>query len=196
MGNAGKNGGEYYTPRPLIKSIIRVVNPQIGETVYDAAVGTAGFLSEAYTFMRGQGELSSAHYEQLQKYTFVGKEKKSLAYVIGIMNMILHGVEAPNIVHTNTLSENITDILQNDVKNSSANNENDVKEEKVSNLENDKLTQGDSSVDSKEKVSKTKNIEKAIKPSKVLKSANVKSKDEFEEKETAKDKKNSKESME
>ena len=92
--------------------------------------------------------------------------------------------------------ENITDILQNDVKNSSANNENDVKEEKVSNLENDKLTQGDSSVDSKAKVSKTKNKEKAIKTSKVLKSANVKSKDKFEEKETAKDKKNSKESTE
>ncbi|MBB42706.1 MAG: type I restriction endonuclease subunit M [Rhodospirillaceae bacterium] len=114
MGNAGKNGGEYYTPRPLIKSIIRVVNPQIGETVYDAAVGTAGFLSEAYTFMRGQGELSSAHYEQLQKYTFVGKEKKSLAYVIGIMNMILHGVEAPNIIHTNTLSEDIAEIQLKD----------------------------------------------------------------------------------
>ncbi len=92
--------------------------------------------------------------------------------------------------------ENNTDILKNDVKNSSANNENDVKEEKVSNLENDKLTQGNSSVDSKEKDSKTKNIEKAIKPSKVLKSANVKSKDVFEEKETAKDKKNSKESTE
>ena len=92
--------------------------------------------------------------------------------------------------------ENITDILQNDVKNSSANNENDVKEEKVSNLENDKLTQGDSSVDSKAKVSKTKNKEKVNKPSKVLKSTNVKNKDEFEEKETAKDKNNSKESME
>ena len=94
--------------------------------------------------------------------------------------------------------ENITDILQNDVKNSSANNENDVKEEKVSNLENDKLTQGDSSVDSKAKVSKTKNKEKAIKTSKVLKSANVKSKDKFAEKEKEKEKdiKNSKESTE
>jgi small subunit ribosomal protein S2 len=92
--------------------------------------------------------------------------------------------------------ENITDILQNDVKNSSANNENDVKEEKVSNLENDKLTQGDSSVDSKAKVSKTKNKEKAIKTSKVLKSANVKSKDKFAEKEKEKDIKNSKESTE
>ena len=114
MGNAGKNGGEYYTPRPLIKSIIKVVNPKVGETVYDAAVGSAGFLSEAYAFMRGQGELSAADYEQLQNNTFIGKEKKSLAYVIGIMNMILHGVEAPNIIHTNTLSENIADIQQKD----------------------------------------------------------------------------------
>ena len=93
-------------------------------------------------------------------------------------------------------NENQTDILQNDVENSSTNDENDLKVEKVSNLENDKLTQVDSSVDSKAKVSKTKNKENAIKPSKVLKSANVKNKDEFEEKETAKDKKNSKESME
>ena len=114
MGNAGRNGGEYYTPRPLIKSIVKVINPQIGETVYDGAVGSAGFLSEAYTFMRGQGELSAADYEQLQNNTFIGKEKKSLAYVIGIMNMILHRVEAPNIVHTNTLSENIADIQQKD----------------------------------------------------------------------------------
>ena len=114
MGNAGRNGGEYYTPRPLIKSIVKVTNPQIGETVYDGAVGSAGFLCEAYAWMRGQGELSAADYEQLQSNTFIGKEKKSLAYVIGIMNMILHGVEAPNIVHSNTLAENITDIQQKD----------------------------------------------------------------------------------
>jgi type I restriction enzyme M protein len=114
MGNAGRNGGEYYTPRPLIKSIVKVTNPQIGETVYDGAVGSAGFLCEAYAWMRGQGELSAADYEQLQNNTFIGKEKKSLAYVIGIMNMILHGVEAPNIVHSNTLAENIADIQQKD----------------------------------------------------------------------------------
>lgn len=114
MGNAGRNGGEYYTPRPLIKSIVKVTNPQIGETVYDGAVGSAGFLCEAYAWMRGQGELSAADYEQLQSKTFIGKEKKSLAYVIGIMNLILHGIEAPNIVHSNTLAENIADIQQKD----------------------------------------------------------------------------------
>ena len=114
MGNAGRNGGEYYTPRPLIKSIVKVINPKIGETVYDSAVGSAGFLCEAYDFMRNSKELSAAEFEILQSKTFYGKEKKSLAYVIGIMNMILHGVEAPNIVHTNTLAENLADIQQKD----------------------------------------------------------------------------------
>ena len=114
MGNAGRNGGEYYTPRPLIKSIVKVINPQIGETVYDGAVGSAGFLCEAYDWMRNSKDLSAADYEIVQAKTFYGKEKKSLAYVIGIMNMILHGVEAPNIVHSNTLVENIADIQQKD----------------------------------------------------------------------------------
>ena len=114
MGNAGRNGGEYYTPRPLIKTIVKVVDPQIGETVYDGAVGSAGFLVEAYDYMRNIKKLSTQDIETLQKKTFYGKEKKSLAYIIGIMNMILHGVEAPNIVHTNTLAENIADIQEKD----------------------------------------------------------------------------------
>ncbi|WP_413684361.1 N-6 DNA methylase [Prochlorococcus sp. MIT 1011] len=114
MGNAGRNGGEYYTPRPLIKSIVKVINPQIGETVYDGAVGSAGFLCEAFDWMRYSKELNAAEYQQLQNSTFFGKEKKSLAYVIGIMNMILHGVEAPHIVHTNTLAENLADVQQKD----------------------------------------------------------------------------------
>jgi len=115
MGNAGRNGGEYYTPRPLIKTIVKVVNPQIGETVYDGAVGSAGFLVEAFDYMRNiKEELPTQEIETLQKKTFYGKEKKSLAYIIGIMNMILHGVEAPNIVHTNTLAENIADIQEKD----------------------------------------------------------------------------------
>lgn len=114
MGNAGRNGGEYYTPRPLIKTIVKVVNPKIGDKVYDGAVGSAGFLCEAYEYMRNLKELTAKEYEQLQKKTFYGKEKKSLAYIIGVMNMILHGIEAPNIIHTNTLGENIADIQEKD----------------------------------------------------------------------------------
>ncbi|MDO8468167.1 MAG: N-6 DNA methylase [Candidatus Peribacter sp.] len=114
MGNAGRNGGEYYTPRPLIKTIVKVVSPKIGETIYDGAVGSAGFLVEAFEYLKQSKKLSTNDVEILQKKTFYAKEKKSLAYIIGIMNMILHGIEAPNILHTNTLAENIADIQEKD----------------------------------------------------------------------------------
>jgi type I restriction enzyme M protein len=114
MGNAGRNGGEYYTPRPLIRAMIQVVKPTIGETIYDSACGSCGFLCEAYDFMQSEKGLSTKDAKRLQEKTFYGKEKKSLAYVIGIMNMILHGIEAPNIILTNTLSENLADIQQKD----------------------------------------------------------------------------------
>jgi len=109
MGNAGRSGGEYYTPRPLIQAIVEKVNPKIGETVYDPAVGSAGFLVEAFKHM-SKGKLSVEDVEILQFKTFYGKEKKSLAYIIALMNMILHGVDAPNILHINTLTENVLDV--------------------------------------------------------------------------------------
>ena len=109
MGNAGRNGGEYYTPRPLIRAMVQVVKPQLGETIYDGACGSAGFLCESYEYLR-RGQLTTQQLEDLQTRTFTGKEKKSLAYVIGIMNMILHGIDAPNIIHTNTLTENLSDV--------------------------------------------------------------------------------------
>ncbi len=114
MGNAGRNGGEYYTPRPLIKTIVKVVSPKIGNKIYDGAVGSAGFLCEAFNYLKKSKKLGTKDMSVLQKSTFYGKEKKSLAYIIGTMNMILHGIEAPNIVHTNTLSENISDIQEKD----------------------------------------------------------------------------------
>jgi type I restriction enzyme M protein len=136
MGNAGRNGGEYYTPRPLIRAIVRVVKPKIGERIYDGACGSAGFLCESFEYLKpgnanlpigggkdatkdangefGVPRLTTKDLEILQKRTFTGKEKKSLAYVIGIMNMILHGIDAPNIIHTNTLTENLADIQEKD----------------------------------------------------------------------------------
>ena len=128
MGNAGRNGGEYYTPRPLITTIVKVVAPQIGNKIYDGAVGSAGFLCEAFAYLKhskdltpaiskGEGAktgLTTKDVEILQKKTFYGKEKKSLAYIIGTMNMIFHGIEAPNIIHTNTLAENLADIQEKD----------------------------------------------------------------------------------
>jgi type I restriction enzyme M protein len=114
MGNAGRNGGEYYTPRPLIKTIVKVVAPEIGNKIYDGAVGSAGFLAEAFEYLKASKILTTKDAETLQKNTFYGKEKKGLAYIIGTMNMILHGVEAPNIVHANTLAENLADIQEKD----------------------------------------------------------------------------------
>ena len=113
MGNAGRNGGEYYTPRPLIRAMIRVVDPKIGERIYDGAAGSAGFLCEAYEHLLPQAK-TTAERDTLQTRTFSGKEKKPLAYVIGVMNMILHGIDAPNILRTNTLAENIADIQDRD----------------------------------------------------------------------------------
>jgi type I restriction enzyme M protein len=122
MGNAGRNGGEYYTPRPLIRAMVQVVKPKLGEKIYDGACGSAGFLCEAFDYLRSTGSRSLSNAEglttkdltTLQTRTFYGKEKKSLAYVMAIMNMILHGIEAPNIIHTNTLTENLADIQEKD----------------------------------------------------------------------------------
>lgn len=113
MGNAGRNGGEYYTPRALIKTIIKAIGPKIGDTIYDPAVGSAGFLVEAYEYLNTK-KLSTTDITVLQKSTFFAKEKKSLAYIIATMNMIFHGIKAPNIVHTNTLTENLNDIQEKD----------------------------------------------------------------------------------
>jgi type I restriction enzyme M protein len=113
MGNAGRNGGEYYTPRPLIRAMVQVMQPKIGETIYDGACGSAGFLCEAYDHLRPQAK-KAADLKALQESTFYGIEKKSLAYVIAIMNMILHGIETPNIVHANTLALNLADVQDKD----------------------------------------------------------------------------------
>ena len=115
MGNAGRNGGEYYTPRPLIRTIVKVVDPKIGETVYDPACGSAGFLCEAFTYM--QQKIKSVNDSKiLQEKTFFGKEKKPLPYIIATMNMIFHGVAAPNLSRGNTLAENMSQVQEKDRK--------------------------------------------------------------------------------
>lgn len=117
MGSDGGNSGEFYTPRPLIKAIVEVVNPCIGNTVYDPSVGTCGFLIEAYSHIRytdteslRQMDISVSELKFLNEDTFFGNEKTPLSYVMGVMNMILHGVESPNISKTNTLTRDIRSI--------------------------------------------------------------------------------------
>ena len=114
MGNAGRTGGQYYTPRPLIKSIVKLINPKIGETVYDGASGSCGFLVEAFHHILNSKSLTTTELKRLELQTLYGKEKKNLAYIIGLMNMILHGIDSPNVIRTNTLEENILDIQNKD----------------------------------------------------------------------------------
>lgn len=121
MGSDGGNSGEFYTPRPLIKVITDVVNPTIGQTIYDPAVGSCGFLIEAYNHIRYidvekniQRELSTDQLKFLNEDTFFGNEKTPLSYVMGVMNMILHGIESPNISKSNTLTKNIRGLEEKD----------------------------------------------------------------------------------
>ncbi len=121
MGSDGGNSGEYYTPRPLIKVITDVVNPQIGQSIYDPAVGSCGFLIEAYNHIRytdvqnnKQRDLSTDQLKFLNEDTFFGNEKTPLSYVMGVMNMILHGVESPNIAKVNTLTKDIRGLEEKD----------------------------------------------------------------------------------
>lgn len=121
MGSDGGNSGEFYTPRPLVKVITDVVDPKIGETIYDPAAGSCGFLIEAYNHIRyediaanKQRELSTEQLRFLSEDTFFGNEKTPLSYVMGVMNMILHGVESPNISKSNTLTKDIRGLEEKD----------------------------------------------------------------------------------
>jgi len=115
MGDTGGYAGEFYTPRPLIRTIIKVFDPQPGQTVYDGAAGSCGFLIESFEHLkRMRDRLSTSQWDYIQQETFFGYEKTSLAYVMGMMNMILHGIESPNLYRLNTLTRNIRDIQEKD----------------------------------------------------------------------------------
>lgn len=112
MGGAGRSG-EFYTPRPLIQAMVQAVDPKLFKTVYDGAAGSAGFLTEAYTHLRKKVTKSS-ELKVLKDDTFYGKNKKPEPYLLGTMNMILHGIESPNMIHANTLNEDTRDIQEKD----------------------------------------------------------------------------------
>lgn len=106
MGSDGGNSGEFYTPRPVIKAMVEILKPTIGQTIYDGATGTGGFLIQAYEYLREKAKKTD-DLIQLQEHTFYGNEKTPLAYTMCMMNMILHGIEKPNIAKQNTLTTDI-----------------------------------------------------------------------------------------
>lgn len=114
MGNAGRDGGQYYTPRSLIRTMIRLLDPKIGEKFDDGACGSGGFLCEAYQYMRTKAKDDPKAYQTLQKKSFSGGEVKPLAFVTAQMNCILHGLETPNITFGDTLANKIADFTDKD----------------------------------------------------------------------------------
>jgi type I restriction enzyme M protein len=111
LGSENKMAGEFYTPRPVIRFMVEVIDPQIGETVYDPFCGSCGFLVEAYLHMQKQERTTKDH-KLLQYDTFVGQEKKALPSLLGIMNMVLHGIRVPDIRRRNTLAENLKNVSE------------------------------------------------------------------------------------
>lgn len=106
LGNENKMAGEFYTPRPIIRLVVDLTAPKLGETIYDPATGSGGFLSESYDYLRDKyRDLTIAQSEKLQTETFYGREKKAVPHLLGMMNVVLHGVARPNIRHGNTLEE-------------------------------------------------------------------------------------------
>jgi len=112
MGGAGRSG-EYYTPRPLIQAMVQATNPQLGKTIYDGAAGSAGFLTESYAYLRSKARTAS-QLNYLKENTFFARNKKPEPYLLGTMNMILHGIDSPNMEHINTLTEDTQDIQEKD----------------------------------------------------------------------------------
>jgi type I restriction enzyme M protein len=105
MGEKGNDGGQFFTPREIIRAMVRAIDPKPGETVYDPGCGTGGFLVQAYLYMLEAAQAQSADaLEQLKHNTFFGREKENLIYPITLANMVLHGIEQPAVWHGNTLT--------------------------------------------------------------------------------------------
>ena len=117
MGSDGGNSGEFYSPRPVIKAMVEVVKPTAKDTIYDGAVGSSGFLIQAFDYLMQDGkreQYSTTQLKHIKENMFFGNEKTPLAYVMGVMNMILHGIESPNIYKQNTLTQNIRHFEEKD----------------------------------------------------------------------------------
>lgn len=107
MGEKGNDGGQFFTPREVIRAMVKVIDPKIGETIYDPGCGTGGFLAQSYEYMAGRNNekiKSPRQLDALKHKTFYGREKENLIYPIGLANLILHGIDQPNLWHGNTLT--------------------------------------------------------------------------------------------
>jgi type I restriction enzyme M protein len=107
MGENGNDGGQFFTPREIIRAVVRTVAPKLGETIYDPCCGTGGFLVQAYNYLFPLAQKKGAEFlDKLKHETFFGREKENLIYPITLANMVLHGIDQPAIWHGNTLTGN------------------------------------------------------------------------------------------
>lgn len=107
MGSEGGWSGEFYTPRPIIRLMVKMVDPKLGETILDPFVGSGGFLVESYNYLYEKSQKDVRSWRTLQTKTFYGQEKKPLPFLIGTMNLILHHILVPNITRANTFMEDV-----------------------------------------------------------------------------------------
>ncbi len=109
MGEKGNDGGQFFTPRQVIKAMVEVIRPRLGETIYDPSCGTGGFLAQAYQYLhekevKGNPAITPEMLDRLKHETFYGREKENLIYPIALANLIVHGIDRPNLWHGNTLT--------------------------------------------------------------------------------------------
>src|SRR5690606_35677029 len=106
MGEKNSDGGQFFTPREVIRAMVHTVDPQLGQTVYDPCCGTGGFLAIAYEHIARQmgASATSTDIDTLKHDTFFGREKENLVFPIALANLVLHGIDQPNLWHGNSLT--------------------------------------------------------------------------------------------
>ena len=106
MGEKGNDGGQFFTPRQVIAAMVKVINPTIDDTIYDPSCGTGGFLAQSYEHIAAHlgPAVNAAQLENLKQNAFWGREKENLIYPIALANLVLHGIDKPNLWHGNTLT--------------------------------------------------------------------------------------------
>jgi len=109
MRDAAGDSGEFYTPRAVVRFMVQATDPRLGETVLDPAAGTGGFLVEAFAHLKAQAK-KAADFDTLQNRSILGQEAKPLPYMLCQMNLLLHGLDAPQITKGNSLDVKITEL--------------------------------------------------------------------------------------
>lgn len=106
MGEKNSDGGQFFTPREVIRAMVRTIDPQPGETVYDPCCGTGGFLAQSCEWVQHAlgTQAPATALEHLKHDTFFGREKENLVFPIALANLVLHGIDQPNLWHGNTLT--------------------------------------------------------------------------------------------